>query len=386
MKTTAILLLACLLAGRVFGAGYTPIVNNLNLQAEQVTKELKVSENERRCYLNLSTAEVINVMNQNLQSVSFWSNMQVFCETYCTNFVNHVQTRTDGRWSVITNFTTQTWWQATGMTNGWRKVTGTNWPANWANYEDPTYSYGKCAPDDVLGPWHWKDLQVAFDTMRQLQWEVKDPMTNDYLKTVGYMVAVGNGHTSGASARTNAYNDCVAAWSVAAWDTDKWSFNQFYQVKRELLFQTFDPYWVYTETRIRSEPCLSTNRDIEAHACSNFLVKTSTLSFNWDFYVMPLSYGRTPTMGGQQYYYDMDGYGLNTNTTYWSYDSGVSQQNTAYRAVAKSIGDESVAPFDLTVGFGAWTDPDNPGGAYRESVYSRQAMWLIKPNWSYKDY
>jgi hypothetical protein len=46
--------------------------------------------------------------------------------------------------------------------DGFRRVTGNAWPADWTDLDDPAYSYGYCQAGDIIGPWLLTDIQRAY--------------------------------------------------------------------------------------------------------------------------------------------------------------------------------------------------------------------------------
>ena len=52
-----------------------------------------------------------------------------------------------------------------GLPDGLRRVASASPPADWTDYDDPAYSYGKAQAGDMIGPWLFKDLQTLLDAL-----------------------------------------------------------------------------------------------------------------------------------------------------------------------------------------------------------------------------
>ena len=65
-------------------------------------------------------------------------------------------------------FYTQAQWRyVAGLhPDGFRRVPGADWPADWTDLNDPAYQYGLCQPGDIIGPWLLVDLQRGFSALR----------------------------------------------------------------------------------------------------------------------------------------------------------------------------------------------------------------------------
>jgi len=50
--------------------------------------------------------------------------------------------------------------------DGFRRVPGDAWPADWTDFGDGAYTNGKIQLGDIVGPWVQDDLQRCFDAMR----------------------------------------------------------------------------------------------------------------------------------------------------------------------------------------------------------------------------
>jgi len=53
--------------------------------------------------------------------------------------------------------------------SGFRRITSQTWPADWTDVDDAAYSYGYAQAGDVVGPWNWEDVRLAFDEMVKMK-------------------------------------------------------------------------------------------------------------------------------------------------------------------------------------------------------------------------
>ena len=94
-------------------------------------------------------------------------------ERICDNFVNshdHPGNWDGDAWGDDGPplYTLATWRTAIGLLgDGFRRVPGGSWPADWTDYADAAYEHGFVQEGDIIGPWLFKDLQ---DGLNLLVW------------------------------------------------------------------------------------------------------------------------------------------------------------------------------------------------------------------------
>jgi hypothetical protein len=71
----------------------------------------------------------------------------------------------------LPRYTLAQWRYVAGLhADGFRRVPGPAWPADWTDLNDPAYQYGHCQAGDIIGPWLLVDLQRGFSALR-LTWQ-----------------------------------------------------------------------------------------------------------------------------------------------------------------------------------------------------------------------
>ena len=154
IRYIAILILAA--AGLRAGT-FTPITVGLDWQDKDFINEFRNAQSERSQVIG--GAVVTNIVaGVDVQTNTFWADIQLWLVLNSDEFVDHTIDLTTT--NVVTLFTLATWRNTAGITNGFRRATVWNPPTA------PTYSYGRMARGDIIGPWIFEDLQDGFDALR----------------------------------------------------------------------------------------------------------------------------------------------------------------------------------------------------------------------------
>ncbi len=360
-------------AAQMAMGGWTAIVNLTDLQDVQLVKELTTSRNEH-ALVSANATSAIAVAGQDIQLVSFWTNLQVFCDSECSHFINHTATVDVTSGPVM--WTQAAWREYAGLTSGWRRVTGANWPADWTDYADPAFSYGYCQSGDIIGPWLWDDLQDGYDALRWTKASAPNVNVGSGVKT-----AARKRPTDGSDAnRTNAWNEFESNWGSAGWTAFSEGANAeyFYRKCREFASNSL-PNYVYGADisslgNVQAEPCVTTN-------WGGIWLNVADLSFSWDCYLGVNAGGKT--------WADLGAYGWTENGSWNLWDSGASAAGR-FRATAKETYSGEENPMDANAGvYGVWSEtvPDPaPATSVYEMEQAQTCSWVLKWDFSYKSY
>lgn len=187
---------------------FTTITADYDLQKLSLLNEIINAYSERRQAIGQS-AVANKLEGEDIQAVSLWATMQDWVEDNASNFVDDEATIA-GETSVPM-LTLEEVRTRSGLDNGFRRVTGSSWPTNWTDYEDPAYTYGLCEAGDIIGPWLWVDLAEAFTV---LKWSKLTSST---------VVSGSEDRTQKNVSTTGSSSDHSSAWTAASWTTNAWT-------------------------------------------------------------------------------------------------------------------------------------------------------------------
>jgi hypothetical protein len=142
---------------------FTTITTGTDLQDKVLINEIINAYSERRQALSQSAVSDI-MAGADIQAASFWNVIQDWIEDNAASFV-------DDEAAIVGEAAVPmlTWAEVktrTGLTSGWRRVTGAAWPSNWTDYEDAAFTYGQMAAGDIYGPWILEDLAAALSALK----------------------------------------------------------------------------------------------------------------------------------------------------------------------------------------------------------------------------
>ncbi len=159
--------------------------------------EITTVANEVSAALGLSTKSA-SIAGRNaascVSSGTYWTiyDLQRLVYTYFTSFIPS-NTVLEGSTSATPPSNYSSW--TTFCTNaglsssGFRRITTQTWPTDWTDVDDAAYSYGYAQPGDVVGPWNWEDIRLAFDEMTVMLkagfWDYGDDTTLNSAETDG---------------------------------------------------------------------------------------------------------------------------------------------------------------------------------------------------------
>jgi len=99
-----------------------------------------------------------------------------------------------------------------------RRVSGSDWPADWTDFNDPAYSFGLIQAGDIIGPWIFEDMHNVLDLM----WWTGDERDWSTLDTesIGDKSGVYTSSVSCADAKTNH----ASVFASDAWGSFAYAF------------------------------------------------------------------------------------------------------------------------------------------------------------------
>lgn len=106
-----------------------------------------------------------------------------------------------------------------GERTHFRRVTGTNLPADWTDFGDAAYSQGLMQVGDVIGPWIMYDLQAV---LNKLRWTVQ--CAPDHVDT-GWFDQTGQQSRSASASDYDVTWDAIWSTMATAWAAASWADN-----------------------------------------------------------------------------------------------------------------------------------------------------------------
>jgi len=302
-------------------AAFTSLSSGGNAQSLAMANELVLAYSERG-----GSASLL-VSGDNAQDKTLWRAMQVWLESNCASFVDHVNGPLNSGGTDFLYFTLATWRAAAGLNaNGFRY-----------SIDGSTILYGNIYSGDVRGKWCFEELQKGFGA---LKWR---PGTVDWLPVSS---CYGEGSAQNADP-----GDAIAEAKGAA--ADNYTCTSSYS--------TPGAHSLWGSSLIWNEETHHT--DTVAYAEIGRGKTTPTVATSTIPHVV-LLYGR----------------GTKVGDSYNAFGDGFSE-GTAY-SVIQSSGEETSAMWEGSA-IGSTSAPEWAGGEYRGSqAYSGQCIALIKYNFT----
>jgi hypothetical protein len=152
---------------------FTTININTSWQDLAIAVEIANSYNLRRRLKNL---EPIAVPDQDVKVFDFILAIQSGIEAMATTWMDNAGAITDYQYGASGSIAPETeadLMALAGLTESgyWRRVpVDGDKPADWTEYDDAAYSYGKIQDGDMAGPWLFKDIQLVMQKMTRHYW------------------------------------------------------------------------------------------------------------------------------------------------------------------------------------------------------------------------
>lgn len=277
-------------------ANFTPIVAGLDWQHVNFINELRGAWSERR--QSIGGAPVADVVaGHDIQSVSFWKDMQEWCENNCASFVNHNETIAGQ--SSVPMFSVPSWRDAAGMNSqGFRRtqIWNPSNPGDWEN--DIAFEHGFMEEGDIIGPWIFDDLQKAFTA---LKWTQKASQCDD-----SQMKTLLNSSTFNCAWWGRANH--IAAYLPRGWETNIHGPYVYGAMGR--IYHKEYQNWRLSSVRYRGTPKVTGVSTIVPCSC--------------DIYFLPI----TLIWGGSGVFADADSRGMRENQLWRAQTLPVAQLST----------------------------------------------------------
>lgn len=190
---------------------FTNITTDTDLQDKDLHNELRAAFNERYYAHTESLLYSTDIVaGDDIQAQSYWQTYQDDLESMATSAPWFDPTFDPDGETGIGNWDIDAWRTAANIASGFRRVTGSSWPADWTDYDDPAYSYGTIQAGDIIGPWLFVDLQRGLSALTHSWWQLQE---------------LGQGITSAQRGGIGMDGDCQDALdaALADWLANSWA-------------------------------------------------------------------------------------------------------------------------------------------------------------------
>ena len=189
---------------------FTEITTNTDLQNKDLHNEIRAAFNERQyVHTNTKVYSADVAAGDDIQAKAYWLDYQNNLKSLVSQFIDPTFVIDQSAGPSV--YDLNDWYAAAGLTSGFRRVPGASWPADWTDYNDPAYSYGKIEAGDIIGPWLFVDLQKGLNAL-----------TRTYQQMQGWP---DHTWTSATREGTGSDVDCQTALDAAntAWTNNSWN-------------------------------------------------------------------------------------------------------------------------------------------------------------------
>lgn len=196
--------------GTLMASTFTEITADTDLQDKDLHNEIRAAFNERYYAHTESLLYSANVAaGDDIQAQSYWQTYQDDLESMATSAPWFDPTFDPDGETGISNWDLSDWRTAADIPSGFRRVTGSSWPADWTDYNDPAYTYGTIQVGDIIGPWLFVDLQRGLNALTHSWWQLQN---------------IGQNITGATRSATGSDSDCQTALDEANnnWDSASW--------------------------------------------------------------------------------------------------------------------------------------------------------------------
>ena len=246
--------------------------------------EIRLAYSERRQAIGQSAAANWTTFDKPLLYTT-WRDIQTWCESYCTSFVDHSQTIAGA--ASVPVYTLGTFRTAAGLNAaGFRRVT------SWDGTGTPTFSYGLAQIEDLDGYWIREDLISALSAL----WWSTHQVLGD-----------------GTAARTAwiQQNNCSMGYdaAIAWWAANGWGAPEAACMYRAAAEVSVYGGWQWTIVAGRAKGTSTLSGISTCRPCSA------------ELYLMPIviPFGVSPFQGGFAFN-DIDGLGMSQDQL-WLYET-----------------------------------------------------------------